>query len=237
MMNHSQAVPVFAKPVLVDPAGIARGLERVRRAGLVDPVPNEWQIVLGVLRMWHRLVFRTGSVGTGGGAKVRSTWRARALRRRAVRVPFLLAERVIAPLDFSGLLSSRERIIRHLLGAHHDGDEFVYDFELLRLYPGALEELLVRAREVAETDTPRARWLKDLCVFDGYHGRLTEALEATLADVSAGPRPTDPDASFFGYLAWCAKQPATFEETLAHARAGRFHLDHGLLESSASHEC
>ncbi|MFO0667376.1 MAG: hypothetical protein U0174_25725 [Polyangiaceae bacterium] len=205
--------------VLIDPKGVERGLERVRAAKVLpeESVPNTWQVTLGVLRMWQRVVYRNHEIGSGGGIPPRKTWRAKVLARKPLRFPFLVAERAIAPLDFSGLLSSRERIIHHLLSAHHDGDEFVYDFELLRLHDGALEEVARRAREVATSDSPRAVWLRDLCVFEGYHARLAEAAEREIAKVPsrAAPENPDPDGSFFGYLAWCATQPATLRETIA----------------------
>lgn len=209
----------ISRLVLIDAKGVERGLERVRAAKVLpqESVPNTWQVTLGVLRMWQRVLYRNHEIGSGGGRPARKTWRARALARKPLRLPFLIAERAIAPLDFSGLLSSRERIIHHLLSAHHDGEEFVYDFELLRLHDGALEEVAQRANEIATSDSPRAVWLRDLCVFEGYHARLAEAAlrEVAKAPTQAEPNDIDPDASFFGYLAWCAKQPATLRETLA----------------------
>ena len=49
----------IAYALLWRPRAILGNLERVRRAGLVEEVPNLWQVSLGVLRMWHRLLFRT----------------------------------------------------------------------------------------------------------------------------------------------------------------------------------
>ena len=103
-------------------------LERMRARGVVDVAPTPWQLCLGVLRLWHRLVFRTDTVGTSAGP-IRPTWRARLLRRRALRLPFLFAERAVNPLDFTGLRSEPERLMRHLLGAHHDANQFVFDSE------------------------------------------------------------------------------------------------------------
>lgn len=225
----ASSLPRYARLMLVDPSAVERGLERLRARGIVDPVPNAWQISLGVVRMWHRIVFRSETIGTSA-MPVRDTWRARLLAFRPARFPFLLAERAIAPLDTSGLVSSRERVIKHLLGAHHDAKQFVYDLEILEGFEGALEELVARTREVVERDTPRSRWLRDLVVHEGYHEALLRAAERALEgelDLSEAEA-RDPDLSFRAYLAWCARQPSTPEETLRALHEGRYSLARGL---------
>jgi hypothetical protein len=207
--------PWWARALLLYPRRIDRALSTVRELRLVPVAPNVWQIFLGVMRMQHRLLFRTDTVGTCS-SPVRATWRARLFSNRAVRLPLLILERAVAPLDMSGMASSRERVLRHLLGAHHDRGEFAYDLELLALHPGALEELRDRAHDVVFTDTPRSRWLRDLVVFEGYHEALLAAVEAALAGepVLSPERACDPDASFRAYLSWCAAQPPTPAATL-----------------------
>lgn len=197
--------------VLLRPGSIQKNLDRLRESG-VEPVPNLWQITMGVLRMWHRMIVRPESIGYTEDAPVRDTLRARLLAPRPARFGFLVYERAIAPLDLSGLMSSPERIIRHLLGAFHDGNGFLYDFELLAPHPGALGELERRARAIVDGTDPRAEWLRDLTVYEGYHEALLAAVEAMNA--GAAPSDDDPDISFRAYLAWCAAQPATARETL-----------------------
>ena len=225
----ARALAQAGRLLLVRPGEVSEGLARARAAELPCAVPNEWQLTLGVARMWHRMVFRPETVGAGGGAPPRATWRARALRPRPLRFPFLVAERAIAPLDFSGLLGSRERVLRHLLAAHHGGDEFIYDFELLQLHPGALDELHERARAIVRGETPRAEWLRDLCVFEGDHEALVAALESLREGAVGAPAAPCPDTSFFAYLAWCARQPSTPEATLAAALAGEFTVSGGVV--------
>jgi hypothetical protein len=226
--------PWYLHVLLLRPSRIERRLAEIEAAGLVPRAPNLWQLSLGVLRMQHRLIFRSETVGTCVDQPVRPTWRARLLHHRAVRVPFLLKERAIAPLDMSGLLSSEARVRAHLLGAHHDGAQFVYDLQMLAAWPGALARVREAAREVAWGDSARARWLRDLCVFDGYHESLLAAVDRALAgDLAApGSQEDDPDISFFGYLRWCARQPATPRETLDLARRGLFSLERGRIEAS-----
>jgi hypothetical protein len=223
-------VPWYSYPLLLAPRAIARNLDRVRDAGLVDEVPNLWQLSLGVLRMWHRIAFRPETIGTCAGHDVRPTLRARLLQYRPLRFPFLLRERAVAPWDLTGLASSPDRLLRHMLGAHHDGVQFVYDMQILQCYPGKLADLQRAAREVAAEDTPRARWLRDLAVYESYHDNLREFVDRAvergieLSDEDA----RDPDISFFAYLDWCARQPATPAQTWRALRAGRYDFGEGL---------
>jgi len=222
--------PWWAYALLLDPDRAQERLDRIRESGLVRATPNLWQVALGVLRMVHRLLFRSETVGTCTDAAVRATWRARALKWRALRLPFLMAEKAIAPLDLSGLLSSRERILRHLLGAHHDRLQFAYDLQMLSIDPGALDELVAKSRAVVSGADPRAAWLRDLTVFEGYHEGLLAAAEEARAGGLGLPEPdaSSPDISFLAYLDWCSAQPATPRATWDALRSGAFRLPEGL---------
>ncbi|MFT3770835.1 MAG: hypothetical protein QM820_35885 [Minicystis sp.] len=230
MTSHPDEVrelPWYARLILVDPDQVHRGLERVRAAGLVDPAPNLWQIFLGVARMWQRILFRSETIGTCVAHPIRPTWRARLLHHRPLRFPFLVWERAIAPLDASGLVSPPERILKHLLGAHHDGNQFSYDLQLLQAYPGWLEKVRDAAAEVVAHDTPRSRWLRDLTVYERYHENLLAAVSRALEgdfDVSAAEA-DDPDITFLAYLRWCARQPPTPEATWDAIRRGELSFD------------
>jgi hypothetical protein len=211
--------PLWAWVLLLRPDRVEARLSRM------DCPPNLWQVGLGVSRMVHRLIFRSDTVGTCD-QPVRRTWRAKLLQRRALRLPFLIAERAVAPLDLSGLVSSRERVLRHLLGAHHDRHQFAYDLEMLSADEGALDELVERARAVVEGRDPRAAWLRDLAVFEGYHESLLHAAERARCGNLSLPEPDarDPDISFLAYLDWCRAQPPTPRATLHAILGGRFSL-------------
>lgn len=228
-MSARSELPWIARWILIDAAGVERGLDRLRASHAFDAVPNSWQITLGVLRMWHRIAFRSETIGTSA-ARPRRTLRARLLAYRPLRFPALVRERAIAPLDSSGLLSTRERVIRHLLAAHHDQNQFAYDLEMLRADPGALDELETRTAAIALGLDPRAEWLRDLVVFEGYHEALLAAVRRALAgDFGLSPAErVDPDISFGAYLAWCARQPATPRETMDAMLAGRFDVERGI---------
>jgi hypothetical protein len=198
--------PWYVRALLPGASRIEQSLSRVREASIVERTPTLSQIARGVLRMLHRLVFRSDTVGTCSSKPVRATWRARLLHFRPVRFPFLVAERAIAPFDLSGLASSPERVIRHLLSAHHDGVQFAYDLELLALWPGRLAELRAAVAELVAHDTPRSRWLRDLTVFEGYHEALLASVDATLLGepLLTPSEAADPDLSLHAYLDWCA---------------------------------
>ncbi len=220
------SIPWHAWPILLFPKRVRDNLERIARSGHYDHLPNLWQLELGVLSMWHRVLFRSDTIGTSSGDPPRRTLRARVLAWRPLRFPFLLAERAVAPWDFTGLVSSEERMIKHLIGAHHDGEQFAYDLSILECYPGGLERALQATQSVTREDTARARWLRDLVVYEGYHERLEAALERALADGVAvsGDGAADPDVAFGAYLRWCASQPPTPSATLAAWREGHFRL-------------
>lgn len=228
--------PWHAHVVLLRPRRIAAALDAIAAARLVDPVPTLFQLELGVLRMWHRILFRPETIGMAAAHPVRDDRWARLLERRWLRGPFLLREGSIAPWDLSGLLSTPERLMTHLLGTHHDGLQFVYDLQILSAYPGTLEELRERARDVVVHDTERARWLRNLCVYEQYHEKLLAVVEAALADgISLPPEQADdPDISFLAYLRWCALQPATPREAWRAWRAGRMTFAPGPVPAAAA---
>lgn len=223
-----------ARLLLVRPDRVQARLDAIAAMELVPTTPNLWQIELGVLRMWHRTLCRSDTIGTCADHPVRGTRRARWLARRPLRFPFLVREKAIAPWDMSGLAQSSERLMGHLLGAHHDATQFVYDLQILRAHPGALEALRARLDAVLDGSDPRGPWLKDLCVFEGYHEALSAGLDRVLAG-AAELRPEDaddPDISFLAYLGWCARQPPTPAATRAAWRAGEYHLQHGWTPST-----
>ena len=206
--------------LLLDPNRVQRLLDAASQRGWATP--NRWQVQLGVLRMWHRILFRSDTIGTCSDQPVRSTWRARLLRWRPLRFPFLLKERAIMPWDLSGLASSEERLVQHVLAAHHDRTQCVYDLQILSLSEGWLEKLEEALVDVVDTEEPRAEWLKDLTVFEGYHEAALEAVRAIRSGAEE-LNPDDahnPDISFRAYLAWCAAQPPTPADTWRSWRAG-----------------
>lgn len=196
--------------------------------------PNLWQVQLGVVRMLHRVLFRSESIGNCEGHPVRNTWRARMLHKRALRLPVLVALRAVAPLDFSGLLSPTWRIQRHLLAAHHDGLQFVYDFELLKASPGALDEVRADAEEIVSGRDPRANAWRDVAIFERYHENLIAAIDAFEAgELRLGDDVDNPDLTFFAFLRWCARQPASADETLRRFQAGEYTIADGVAAIEA----
>ncbi len=209
--TRDRTAPWWMRWLLVHPERIEDTLARIPDA------PTLRQICAGAARMWRRILFRSESLGTSR-APVRRTWRARVLALRAVRLPVLLLEGAVAPFNPTGLASTPERITRHLLAAHHDGPQLLYDLELLALFPGALTRLRALAAAVVDGVHPRARYLRDLCVFEGYHEELLAAVDDALA--GRAPLVDDPDLTFRAFLAWCRSQPSGAAQVLHAAREG-----------------
>lgn len=200
------------------PRAIEARLRALEAAGVIERAPSLWQLWMGVLYMWHRAVFRTDTIGLSSHP-VRSTRRARVFRHRPVRSPFLFGGRRVNPLDHTGLGSTTEHVVRHLLGAHHDRLDFHYDLQLVAHEPGVLEGLRDRLRGIVDGTAPDAAFLKDLCVYEGYHEALLDGVEAWLAGEVALDH-GDPDATLTAFLEWCARQPDGARATLRSAARG-----------------
>lgn len=244
--RSDMAWPLHAWLLLFRPDVIAQRLADIASSGVVEQTPNVWQIELGVLRMWHRMRYRPESVGMAANHPVRRGWRAAVLAPRPLRLPFLLAAGSVRPWDLSGLLTGPAGLRRHLLGTHHDGLQFVYDLQMLAVYPGELEQLAAEARAVVDGSHPEADWLRDLCVYEQYHESLSRVVDKALAQQAEGDRhfglsaseQTNPDLNFHAMLAWCAAQPDTPEATWRAIRSGSFLLGRegfGLRDAPGAH--
>jgi hypothetical protein len=187
------------------PRRIVARLTALREAGVIDDEPSLWQLWLGVLYMWNRVFFRPETVGLSS-APIRPTARARWFAARPLRSPWLFLGRRVNPLDHTGLASSTEHVVRHLLGAHHDRQDFLYDLQLFAHEPGALQDLRDRVASIVDGTAPDAEFLKDLCVYEGYHEALLAGIDAWL-DGEVTLDHDDPDATLTGLLAWCRRQP------------------------------
>ncbi len=229
-----KSTPWFTYPFLLFPKRIVSNLEKRVAIGLTKTPPNAWQLSLGVMRMWHRSLFRSETFGTSPTGTVRDNWRARLLFYRPLRFPFLVANAAIAPFDLTGLASTEDRIIRHLLGAHHDGNQFVFDLELLSAHEGALQDLVDRTKEILAGDDRHSRWMQDLTVFEGYHRDLLNAAKEALSGIQLSKEDfLNADMSLAGYLQWCAEQPASPEETWNSIRQGHFSFTSQVAEAQA----
>jgi hypothetical protein len=232
--THRSSLTSFAlklaerTPLLLRPRDAEAKLQNFD-ALLAGDAPNPWQVQLGVVRMLHRVLFRSESIGTCAEHPVRNTWRARMLHNRAMRLPVLVALRAVAPLDFSGLLSPTWRIQRHLLAAHHDGLQFVYDFELLAASTGALDEVRAHAEEIVSGRDPNAEAWRDVAIFERYHENLIAAIDAFKSgELRLGDDIDNPDLTFFAFLRWCARQPSTANETLQRFESGEYSIADGV---------
>jgi len=201
--------------------------EHIRAMG---GMPNLWQVSLGVVRMVHRILFRFETIGLSVDNPVRDTFRARLLRVRPLRAPFLFAVNALHPLDLTGLVSRPKDIADHLVGTHHDRQQFAYDLQILQaLSPETLPAIRERALAVIAEKGPRARLYRDIVTFEAYHEALVAALDAAIAGRSelSSDEEGDPDVSFWAWLAWCKAQPETPGQTWRAWRAGTYRPDTG----------
>ena len=228
-------IPWYLRVLLVRPRAILANLDRIRAANILPAadIPTPFQLSLAVLRLWHRLLFRADTVGTSPSGAIRPTLRARLLAPRALRLPVLLAHGAVVPLDFTGLASSPDRLIRHLLGAHHDRNQFAFDLEILSAH-GRLSELRAAADAVVTGADPRAAFLRDLTVYAGYHEALLAAVDAAIAGapLASGADARDPDVSFAACMRWCSRAPATPAALYTAWRRGAFRFDAPLEETA-----
>jgi hypothetical protein len=206
------------------PGRVQRRLDALVAKGRIEAAPSLWQVWTGVLYMWWRVAFRSETIGLSDGTRVRDTLRARLLDRRAFRLPALLWERAVNPLDQVGLGSSPEHVIRHLLGAYHPGANALYDLGMLDVDEGALEALRDKLAGVVDGTDPRAAWLRDLVVYEGYHERLLALVDRWLAEGPDALAVDHPDTTLPPFLAWCRRRPDGLAATLAALKEGRFTL-------------
>ena len=147
----------------------------------------------------QRIIFRSENIGTSSDP-IRKD--AGLFRYRFFRFFALAKEHAITPLDLTGLCASRETIMTHLLAAHHDGEQFLYDLELLECEEQGLDELESRARAIVENTNPKARFYKRLCVYEGYHENLLRGI----ARYREGQRSSDPELSIFALFEMCMSE-------------------------------
>ncbi len=174
-------VPPIFHVLLHNPELLQQHLRMLHEQGFTTGVPNLWQVyqhwALSVAR-----AFKRGKVpGMDPDAPVRDTPGAQLLQFPAIRFWGLLFEGAINPWDYTGLALTPQRKMKHVMGAYHFDHTFIYDLEVIALYPGALEQLRDQCLEVLNRDTARTRWLRDLTVYEGYHENLLRCVERCLA--------------------------------------------------------
>lgn len=218
------AVPLPYYLLLWAPGRIQRRLAALEAHGAIDRAPSLYQVWMGVLYMWTRVVLRPSSIGLATDEPVRDTPGARRLRNRLHRLPAILRARAVNPLDQVGLGSSTAHVIRHLTGAYHPGDNALYDLQILDVEPGALDTLRARVAAIVDGTHPDAELLRDLCVYEGYHERLLDMVDRWIEDGADGARIDNPDTTLRAFMQWCAAAPPSPGATWRAVRGGHFSL-------------
>ncbi len=211
--------------LLRDPPQVHTNLTALHGRGLIDEIPTDFQVAMGVAYMAHRIVLRPQTIGIAPDVPMRDTPRARWLSSRLLRLPFLVREGLIHPFELTGLATPPRTLRAHVVGTYHPGDNALYDLSLLAAHEGELDRLLEEVGDIVSGAHPRGIWLADLCVYEGYHDHLLGLVERSL---TGDLEPVDPnvpsDASLRGFVCFLCSQPRTPREALAALARGELRL-------------
>lgn len=167
---------------------------------LIPRVPSSWQLAVGSLTMMP-VVY-----GESDGKRARN--RRTLLGQIPVRASLQMLYCPQQVLVGTGLLATRETVIRHVLSVFHEDSMLTYDLQLLQTHQGGLAELQERARTVARNDTLMARLLAGMVGGRGYHARVVELARAA----ERFEYPDEPPDSRFGTLVGFARYCLTLPD-------------------------
>jgi hypothetical protein len=167
-----------------DPNTISTRLERLRVRGQIDRVPNRAQLVFGGIDMVRFVIAPAARVYYRD--KRITYW---------VHHLFRIFDDPAASLDPSGVLSTRETIVGHLLQVVHLGCcDPIYDLEVLECLDDGVPELERQLRQLLAGTHPRQAAIETIIADPTYHARL---LDYVIAFRTTGGGPP----------AFCTQQP------------------------------
>jgi hypothetical protein len=151
-----------------DPTTIATRLDHLRVRGLIDRVPTRTQLVFGGIDMVRFVIAPAARVYYRD--KRITYWVHHLLR---------VLDDPVASLDPSGVLSTRETIIGHLLQVVHLGccDPF-YDLQVLECLDDGLPDLERQLRALLAGNHPRQTAIDAIMADPTYHRRLLDYVVA-----------------------------------------------------------
>jgi hypothetical protein len=194
-----------------DRAGARQRLERLEELGLLEEIPNDWQLAVGSYRMLFEFLIPSSEFLYADAGK--DFWWQQVLR---------VLDEPSAVMDPTGLYASQEAIISHLIQVTHF--EAAYDVALLHMFPGGLDALEEELRQLVAGTHPRQEALDAIVERPEYHEKLLEAVVRYRADphehwrCSTVPTPPNSGEVFaFGenfltpgrFFEFCSKQPAS----------------------------
>jgi hypothetical protein len=158
----------------VDRRVLSTRLETLLRAGVIDVVPDRWQLVAGsidMLRFWI------------------SPAAADYYEQRGIHYGFhqllRFLEEPASLTDPVGFFSERDGIIGHLMQVVHANP--VYDLQLLCMFDDGLDQLERQLETMLDGTHPRASAIAAIVEEPDYHRRLLDFVRAWRRDPSTPP--------------------------------------------------
>ena len=182
--------------VHVRPRELASRLERLRELGLVDHPPTQAQLLFGGIDM-VRFVIEPAA---------RTYYRDKPVSYHLHHLLRFLDD-PSATLDPTGLCSTRDTTIGHLLQVVHLGCcDPVYDLQVLQCFDDGLDELERQVRAMLDGTHPRHAAIASIIAEPDYHRRLLDYIVAYRSAPSTPPPfddgpPLRTDASFLAATA------------------------------------
>ncbi len=149
-------------------------LQRLRRLGYIDEVPNRTQRMLGAIDMLRFFIVPAAAdYYAGKGINFRFHTLLRFLDDPA------------SIIDPTGFNSTLDAIIGHVMQVVHANPQ--YDFQLLESFEDGLDELERQLRAVLDGTHPRAASIRSIVEDPEYHARLLEHLADYRQDPGVTP--------------------------------------------------
>ncbi|MCA9709172.1 MAG: hypothetical protein KDK70_25230 [Myxococcales bacterium] len=144
-------------------------LERLRRLGHIDSIPNRIQRIVGAIDMMRFFIVPAAA----------DYYEEKGLDFRFHSLLRFLDDPA-SVIDPTGFNSTRDNIIGHVMQVVHANPE--YDFQLLDTFEDGMAEMERQLRDVLSDRHPRAASIKAIVEEPDYHTRLLEHVVAYRAN-------------------------------------------------------
>ncbi len=210
---------------------VERRLHSLRTQGLLDRIPNRWQLAFGA---WDMLRFVIVPAAADYYDHQGIDFRFHQVLR-GLDDPLSIA-------DPTGLFADFETISGHVMQVVHLNP--IYDLQLMAMWPDGLQRFEDEVAAMVAGTHPRAGTIGAIVEDPTYHSRLLDYVRAFRRDpknvapmvrqeqtLRADPHFANAERVFAtvpGYIAWCNALPADLAGLVRHrARLARFPLEFG----------
>lgn len=157
-----------------DTAKVEARLERLRRLGYIDEVPNRTQRIVGALDMMRFFIVPCAA----------DYYAAKGLDFRFHTLLRFLDDPA-SLIDPTGFNSTPDAIIGHVMQVVHANPQ--YDFQLLESFEDGLEQMERQVVDLLAGVHPRSRSILSIVEDPSYHARLLEHIRAFRRDPNVAP--------------------------------------------------